>query len=69
MANDKNQPTQPDLADLIAETLAHPDLPYVIREGILDGICSLNSSTEMYENAEVLREIFKCNVPRRKGGR
>jgi hypothetical protein len=69
MANTTPQPLpQTDVADLIATALAHPDLPRSVREGILDGICGLGADDSMYQNPEVLREIFKLNSPRSKKG-
>ncbi len=61
-------PPQPDAADLIAAALACPDLPRSIRQGILDGLCELDHDDVLYENPDVLREMFKHNSPRAKKG-
>ncbi len=50
-----------DLPELFAAVMRHPDLPHDIREYILDGICALETTTKMYENPEVLREVFGLN--------
>ncbi len=69
MAKTTPQPLpQTDVADLSATALAHPDLQRPVREGILDGICGLGADDAMYQNPEVLREIFKLNSPRSKKG-
>lgn len=63
--NKKNLIEHNDLPELFAAVMRHPDLPHGVREYILDGICALETTTEMYENPEVLREIFGLNEPKK----
>jgi hypothetical protein len=64
-----NTTPQPDAAALIAAALACPDLPRPIRQGILEGLCQLDHDDVLYENPDVLREMFKHHSPRKgKGG-
>jgi len=62
----KNMIENNDLPELFAAVMRHPDLPHDIREYILDGICVLETTTKMYENPEVLREIFGLNETPKK---
>ena len=63
--------TQPDLAELIAAVLAHPDTPEAIQDALTDAICNLWNSTEIYEDARAVRALLDYHAGRRsarKGG-
>ncbi len=61
----KNLIEHNDLPELFAAVMRHPDLPRDIRENILSS-CALETTTKMYQNPEVLREIFGLNETPKK---
>ena len=68
---EKHNTRRPDLAELIAETFAHPELPKVLWEYMADAICELDGSFDKYENPAVMREVLrlhKVREAREKGG-
>ena len=61
----------PDLAELIAETFAHPELPKVMWDHMADALCELDSGFDKYECPAVMREVLrlhKAREAREKGG-
>ena len=58
---------KPDLADLLAAVIAHPDLPQSLCDSITDALCELNDSTKIYESPLMLRALFDLGK-REKGG-
>jgi hypothetical protein len=58
---------QPDLADLLAGVIAHPDLPQVVWDGITDALCLLNHSTKIYESPLMLRALFDLGKREKRG--
>jgi hypothetical protein len=58
---------KPDLADLLAAVIAHPDLPQSLCDSITDALCELNDSTKIYESPLMLRALF--DLGKREKGR
>ncbi len=61
-----------DVAVLLAEVFAHPDLPRRMWEHMADALCEMDGSFDKYENPEVMREVITgeetVSDKRRKGG-
>ncbi len=60
--HEKNMTEHGDIAELVVAVLKHPDLPRELWEAMMEGICEVECTTEMYENPEVLREVFGLNA-------
>ncbi len=61
--------TNPDLADLLAAVLTHPDLPNHLWERIIDAVTEFNCNVTVYHDPAVLRAVIAYNTRRRsKGG-
>lgn len=70
---DNDNTTGPDIAELIADVLNHPDCPPEVANAIHAGLCELPVSADSFYDATLLRVMFFADPPRprrraRKGG-
>jgi hypothetical protein len=58
--------TQPDLAHLLATALKHPELPYLLRDKLMDGLVELASDDAVYEDAGTIRAVLNVGKEARR---
>jgi hypothetical protein len=60
--------SKPDLPELLAAVLSHPDLPHFMWDAITDALSEQGMSTDIYENPDVLRLVFFGESKPKRGG-
>ncbi len=54
----KNTQQQPDLAELLAAVMAHPDLPDALLRNLHHGFSELETDDAVYQNPEYVRAVL-----------
>lgn len=60
---------KPDLPDMLAAVLSHPELPYCIWDAVTDALSNLGMTTAVYEDPYILRTVFFANLKAKKAAR